>query len=163
MLHKLNRKFPVGDIFCSFLTELLKRLLFSPILRRYSKTIFPIVRDIYFTLSVFLHGKRASQDWIKHIWLRRAPYKVFFCLRYISTIFVLPSMLVCYTAVEVKQWRTISIYLVVYSLHHNVLPTLQSIPLMTNGPLYPITQDSSCHGQHTMPRNPWSFPMTSSA
>ena len=26
----------------------------------------------------------------------------------------------------------ISIYLVVYSLHHNVLPTLQSIPLMTN-------------------------------
>ena len=51
----------------------------------------------------------------------------------------------------------------VYSLHHNVLPTLQSIPLMTNGPLYPITQDSSCHGQHTMPRNPWSFPMTSSA
>ena len=51
-----------------------------------------------------------------------------------------------------------SIYLRVYSLHHNVLPTLQSIPLMTNGPLYPITQDSSCHGQHTMPRNPWSFP-----
>ena len=36
-------------------------------------------------------------------------------------------------------------------------------PLMTNGPLYPITQDSSCHGQHTMPRNPWSFRMTSSA
>ena len=29
---------------------------------------------------------------------------------------------------------------------------------MINGPLYPITQDSSCHGQHTMPRNPWSFP-----
>ena len=57
----------------------------------------------------------------------------------------------------------LSIYLVVYSLHHNVLPTLQSIPLMTNGPLYPITQDSSCHGQHTMPRNPWSFPTTSSA
>ena len=57
----------------------------------------------------------------------------------------------------------LSIYLVVYSLHHKVLPTLQSIPLMTNGPLYPITQDSSCHGQHTMPRNPWSFPMTSSA
>ena len=27
------------------------------------------------------------------------------------------------------------IYLMVYSLHHNVLPTLQSIPLMTNGPL----------------------------
>ena len=52
----------------------------------------------------------------------------------------------------------LSIYLRVYSLHHNVLPTLQSIPLMTNGPLYPITQDSSCHGQHTMPRNPWSFP-----
>ena len=51
-----------------------------------------------------------------------------------------------------------SIYLRVYSLHHNVLPTLQSIPLMTSGPLYPITQDSSCHGQHTMPRNPWSFP-----
>ena len=51
-----------------------------------------------------------------------------------------------------------SIYLRVYSLHHNVLPTLQSIPLMANGPLYPITQDSSCHGQHTMPRNPWSFP-----
>ena len=57
----------------------------------------------------------------------------------------------------------LSIYLMVYSLHHNVLPTLQSIPLMTNGPLYPITQDSSCHGQHIMPRNPWSFPMTSSA
>ena len=57
----------------------------------------------------------------------------------------------------------LSIYLVVYSLHHNVLPTLQSVPLMTNGPLYPITQDSSCHGQHTMPRNPWSYPMTSSA
>ena len=52
----------------------------------------------------------------------------------------------------------LSIYLRVYNLHHNVLPTLQSIPLMTNGPLYPITQDSSCHGQHTMPRNPWSFP-----
>ena len=52
----------------------------------------------------------------------------------------------------------LSIYLRVYSLHHNVLPTLQSIPVMTNGPLYPITQDSSCHGQHTMPRNPWSFP-----
>ena len=52
----------------------------------------------------------------------------------------------------------LSIYLRVYSLHHNVLPTLQSIPLMTSGPLYPITQDSSCHGQHTMPRNPWSFP-----
>ena len=29
---------------------------------------------------------------------------------------------------------------------------------MTNWPLHPITQDSSCHGQHTMPRNPWSFP-----
>ena len=57
----------------------------------------------------------------------------------------------------------VSIYLVVYSLHHNVLPTLQSIPLMTNGLLYPITQDSSCHGQHTMPRNPWSLPTTSSA
>ena len=55
------------------------------------------------------------------------------------------------------------IYLVVYSLHRNVLPTLQSVPLMTNEPLYPITQDSSCHGQHTMPRNPWSFPTTSSA
>ena len=54
--------------------------------------------------------------------------------------------------------KNVSIYLRVYSLHHNVLPTLQSIPLMTNGPLYPITQDSSCHGQHTMPRNPWSFP-----
>ena len=52
----------------------------------------------------------------------------------------------------------LSIYLRVYSLHHNVLPTLQSIPSMTNGPLYLITQDSSCHGQHTMPRNPWSFP-----
>ena len=52
----------------------------------------------------------------------------------------------------------LSIYLRVYSLHHNVLPTLQSIPLLTNGPLYPITQDFSCHGQHTMPRNPWSFP-----
>ena len=52
----------------------------------------------------------------------------------------------------------IFIYLRVYSLHHNVLPTLQSIPLMTNRPLYPITQDSSCHGQHTMPRNPCSFP-----
>ena len=51
-----------------------------------------------------------------------------------------------------------TISLRVYSLHHNVLLTLQSIPLMTNGPLYPITQDSSCHGQHTMPRNPWSFP-----
>ena len=51
-----------------------------------------------------------------------------------------------------------SIYLRVYSLHHNVLPTLQSIPLMTSGPLYPITKDSSCHGQHTMPRNRWSFP-----
>ena len=37
---------------------------------------------------------------------------------------------------------------------YNVLPTLQSIPLMTNGLLYPITQDFSCHGQHTMPRNP---------
>ena len=61
------------------------------------------------------------------------------------------------------MWLFLSIYLVVYSLHHNVLPTLQSIPLMTNGPLYPITQDSSCHGQHTMPRNPWSFPTTSSA
>ena len=47
-----------------------------------------------------------------------------------------------------------SIYLRVYSLHHNVLPTLQSIPLMTNGLFYPITQDFSCHGQHTMPRNP---------
>ena len=58
---------------------------------------------------------------------------------------------------------SVSIYLVVYSLHHNVVPTLQSIPLTTNGLLYPITQDSSCHGQHTMPRNPWSFPMTSSA
>ena len=57
----------------------------------------------------------------------------------------------------------LSIYLMVYSLHHNVLPTLQPIPSMTNGPLCPITQDSSCHGQHTMPRNPWSFPMTSSA
>ena len=52
----------------------------------------------------------------------------------------------------------LSIYLRAYSLHHNVLQTLQSIPLMTNGPLYPITQDSSCHGQHAMPRNPWSFP-----
>ena len=63
-----------------------------------------------------------------------------------------------------NQYRGyLSIYLVVYSLHHNVLPTLQSVPLMTNGPLYPITQDSSCHGQHTMPRNPWSYPMTSSA
>ena len=57
----------------------------------------------------------------------------------------------------------LSIYLVVYSLHRNVLPTLQSVPLMTNGPLYPITQEFSCHGQHTMPRNPWSFPTTSSA
>ena len=59
------------------------------------------------------------------------------------------------------EWRSYTIlfiYLRVYSLHHNVLPTSQSIPLMTNGPLYPITQDSSCHGQHTMPRNPWSFP-----
>ena len=54
--------------------------------------------------------------------------------------------------------NAVIIYLRVYSLHHNVLPTLQSIPLMTNGPLYPITQDSSCHGQHTMPRSPWSFP-----
>ena len=62
-----------------------------------------------------------------------------------------------------RYFKDLSIYLVVYSLHHNVLPTLQSIPLMTNGPLYPITQDSSCHGQHTMPRNPWSFPTTSSA
>ena len=52
----------------------------------------------------------------------------------------------------------LSIYLRVYSLHHNVLPTLQSSPWMTNGPLYPITQDSSCHGQHTMPRSSWSFP-----
>ena len=49
----------------------------------------------------------------------------------------------------IHEWL-ISIYLVVYSLHHNVLPTLQSMPLMTNGPLYPITQDSSCHGQHTI-------------
>ena len=64
---------------------------------------------------------------------------------------------------QYKNAIYLSIYLVVYSLHHNVLPTLQSVPLMTNGPLYPITQDSSCHGQHTMPRNPWSFPMTSSA
>ena len=52
--------------------------------------------------------------------------------------------------------------LMVYSLHHNVLPTLQSSPLMTNGPFYPITQGFSCHGQHTMPQNPWSFPMASS-
>ena len=52
----------------------------------------------------------------------------------------------------------LSIYLRVYGLHHNVLPTLQPIPLMTNGPLYPITQDSSCHGHHIMLRNPWSFP-----
>ena len=34
---------------------------------------------------------------------------------------------------------------------------------MINGPLYTITQDLSCHDQHTMPRNPWSFPMTGSA
>ena len=34
---------------------------------------------------------------------------------------------------------------------------------MINGLLYPITQHFSCHGQHTMPRIPWSFPMTSSA
>ena len=59
---------------------------------------------------------------------------------------------------NIPIWYIVSIYLRVYSLHHNVLPTLQSIPLMTNGPLYPITQDSSCHGQHTMPRSPWSFP-----
>ena len=45
----------------------------------------------------------------------------------------------------VSLWLFLSIYLRVYSLHHNVLPTLQSIPLMTSGPLYPITQDSSCH------------------
>ena len=64
---------------------------------------------------------------------------------------------------QILFFCNLSIYLVVYSLHHNVLPTLQSIPLMTNGPLYPITQDSSCHGQHTMPRNPWSFRTTSSA
>ena len=57
-----------------------------------------------------------------------------------------------------EKMKHLSIYLRVYSLHHNVLPTLQSIPLMTNGPLYPITQDSSCHGQHTMPQSPWSFP-----
>ena len=37
----------------------------------------------------------------------------------------------------------LSIYLRVYSLHHNVLPTLQSIPLMINEPLYSITQDIS--------------------
>ena len=36
---------------------------------------------------------------------------------------------------------------------HNVLQILQSIPLITNGPLYPIAQDSSCRGQHTMPGN----------
>ena len=64
---------------------------------------------------------------------------------------------------SIRPNKYLSIYLVVYSLHRNVLPTLQSVPLMTNGPLYPITQDSSCHGQHTMPRNPWSFPTTSSA
>ena len=69
----------------------------------------------------------------------------------------------CRTTVYWTRWIYLSIYLVVYSLHRNVLPTLQSVPLMTNGPLYPITQDSSCHGQHTMPRNPWSFPTTSSA
>ena len=63
------------------------------------------------------------------------------------------SYVICCDGVGCK-----SIYLSVYSLHHNVLPTLQSIPLMTNGPLYAITHDSSCHGQHTMPRNPWSFP-----
>ena len=61
------------------------------------------------------------------------------------------------------EYFYLSIYLMVYSLHHNVLPTLQSIPLMTNGSLHPIIQDSSCNGQHTMPRNPWSYPMTSSA
>ena len=59
---------------------------------------------------------------------------------------------------SVINYPQVIFYLRVYSLHHNVLPTLQSIPLMTNGPLYPITHVSSCHGQHTMPRNPWSFP-----
>ena len=59
---------------------------------------------------------------------------------------------------SVYSLNHLSIYLRVYSLHHNVLPTLQSIPLMNNEPLYPITQDSSCHGQHTMSRSPWSFP-----
>ena len=57
----------------------------------------------------------------------------------------------------------LKIYLRVHSLHRNFLPTLWCIPLMTNAPLYPITHDSSCHRQRTMPRNPWSFPMTSSA
>ena len=65
--------------------------------------------------------------------------------------------------VSISLSLSIYIYLMVHSLHHNVLPTLQSIPLMTNGPLYPFTQDSSCHAQNTMPRNPWSFPITCSA
>ena len=38
-------------------------------------------------------------------------------------------------------------------LHHKVLPTLQSIPLMTNGPLYLIAHDSFCHDQHASPRS----------
>ena len=59
-----------------------------------------------------------------------------------------------YWQFDICNWICPCIYLMVYSLHHNGLSTLQDIPLMTNGPLYPITQDSSCHGQHTMPRNP---------
>ena len=106
-------------------------------------------------------------DWINHGWannreagdLRRhwAFYDVTsMTLELVANIYTL------YSRGPISQ-TYLSIYLVVYSLQHNVLPTLQSIPLMTNEPLYPITQDSSCHGQHTMPRNPWSFPMTSSA
>ena len=80
-----------------------------------------------------------------------------FTIRHIMWYWISPlSLLRCYS-VQVSNLLPV-FYLRVYSLHHNVLPTLQSIPLMTNGPLYPITQDSSCHSQHTMPRSPWSFP-----
>ena len=58
------------------------------------------------------------------------------------------STSILYSTSEMKclfHYMTLSIYLSVClsvclkvnSLHHNVLPTLQSTPLMTNGPLYP--------------------------
>ena len=85
------------------------------------------------------------------------------CMHYMHTLHYIALHCITYIHTYIHTYMHIfvfylSIYLRVYSLHHNVLPTLQSIPLMTHGPLYPITQDSSCHGQHTMPQSPWSFP-----
>ena len=111
-------------------------------------------------LRQWRHDNQLLLQWIRHL----LPYETWHCtwsVSFIHNIIGLVQERRNYSALAMELRLTI--YLVVYSLHHNVLPTLQSIPLMTNGPLYPITQDSSCHGQHTMPRNPWSFPMTSSA